>query len=212
MLKRRMPWVAAVALGVISAGCSAGRPYHYYYLDTVPAAAPTTNAEAAWQIRLLVGRVLTPHLYRDDRLVYGSGDVELGAYEYDRWAEMPADMIQDALISSLRTTGQYRSVTRIGSSARGDYVLRSQLYAMYGVDRPTAAARFSMSVELFVPKTSETVWHDSYTHDEPLQGKTVTNLVEAMNRNVRAGVQQFTTGLGRYFAANPPQKAESDQK
>lgn len=212
MLKRRMQMVAAVAVAVICGGCSAGRPYHYYWLDTAPAAAPTANAQAPFQTKLLVGRVMTPHLYRDDRLVYGSGDVELGVYEYERWAEMPADMVQDALLSSLRTTGQYRSVSRTGSNARGDFVLRSQLFALYGVDRPNTVARFSMQVELFNTKTGETVWHDSYTHDEPVQGKNVESLVEAMDRNVKAGVQQFTTRLGQYFTANPPQTADTAKK
>jgi len=31
--------------------------------------------------------------------VYGSGPVQLGTFSYDRWAEPPADMLQDLLIS-----------------------------------------------------------------------------------------------------------------
>jgi ABC-type uncharacterized transport system auxiliary subunit len=95
-------------------------------------------------ITILVGRVATPQLYRDSRIVYGSGPVQLGTYEYNRWAQMPSDMIQEALISALRSTGQYRSVTAVGSTARGDFVVRSQLYSLYEVDQPQIAGRFSM--------------------------------------------------------------------
>jgi ABC-type uncharacterized transport system auxiliary subunit len=203
VLKSRVAQIALVALlAGISAGCGASRPYKYYELDvTAPAAAQATP----YPITLLVGRVATPQLYRDSRIVYGSGPVQLGTYEYNRWAQMPSDMIQEALISALRSTGQYRSVTAVGSSARGDFVLRSQLYSLYEVDQPQIAGRFSMQIELFDSKSGVTIWSDTYSHDEPVEGKAVGDVVEAINRNVRAGMQQLTTHLGQYFAAHPPQ-------
>jgi ABC-type uncharacterized transport system auxiliary subunit len=206
VLKRRVGEIALVVLlAGFSAACGASRPYKYYDLD-VSVPAPVTQAPP-YAIGLLIAHVTAPQLYRDSRLVYGSGDVQLGTYEYERWAELPADMLQDALISALRGTGQYRSVTRIGSSARGDYVVRSQLFSLYGVDRPNIMARFSMEVELFDPKSGTTVWRDTYSHDEAVQGKSVADVVEALDRNVRSGMQQFATNLGQYFANHLPQPA-----
>jgi ABC-type uncharacterized transport system auxiliary subunit len=208
VLKQSIWQVALVILlAGFSAGCGASRPYKYYVLDVnppAPAAQPTP-----YPVRLVVGRVSARELYRDSRIVYGSGDVQLGAYEYERWAEMPAEMLQQALISSLRASGQYRSVTGIGSSARGDYILRSQLFSLYGVDKPNVVARFSMQIDLFDPKSGETVWTDKYSHDEPVDGRTVANVVEAMDRDVQAGMNQFTTNLGQYFAAHPPQASQN---
>jgi len=193
-----------ILLAGFSSACGAARPYKYYLLDVNPP-APSASAQPAYPVNLIVGRVSAPELYRDSRIVYGSGDVQLGAYEYHRWAELPPEMLQQALITSLRATGQYRSVTAIGSSARGGYILRSQLYSLYGVDRPNLVARFSMEVDLFDAKSGETIWSDKYSHDEPVDGKTVANVVEAMDRDVRAGMNQFTAGLGQYFAAHPPE-------
>jgi len=208
MLTRRIPLFAAIVVIVgVCGGCSAGRPYHYYWLDATTAPQAATQAPP-YQIKLLVAHVYTPQLYRDDRLVYGSGEEQLGAYEYERWAEMPADMIQEALVNSLRRTGQFRSVTRTGSSAHGDYIVRSRLYAMYGVDQPQLVARFSLELELFDTKTGTTVWSAPYSHDEPVDGKTVSNLVAAMDRNVRAGMQQLTAGVTQYFASHPPEATE----
>ncbi|HEX4001509.1 MAG TPA: PqiC family protein [Candidatus Acidoferrales bacterium] len=205
MSKQRIWQVALVILlAGYSAACGAARPYKYYLLDVNPP-APSAQTTPAYPVKLVVGRVSAPELYRDSRIVYGSGDVQLGAYEYHRWAELPPEMLQQSLISSLRATGQYRSVSAIASSARGDYILRSQLYSLYGVDRPNLVARFSMEVDLFDAKSGETVWSDKYSHDEPVDGKTVANVVEAMDRDVRAGMTQFTTNLGQYFAAHPPQ-------
>jgi len=203
-LKYRAPQLAVViALACLSAACGASRPYKYYILD-VPASAPSAQAPQ-FPITLLIGRVSVPLLYRDTRLVYGSGEVQLGTYEYNRWAEMPAEMLQDNLVAAFRNTGQYRSVAKIGSSAHGDYILRGQLFSLYGVDRPTMVARFSMEIILFDSKSASIVWNNRYSHDEPIQGKSVANIVEAMDRNVQAAMSQFCTALAQYFAAHPPQ-------
>jgi ABC-type uncharacterized transport system auxiliary subunit len=195
----------AVLLAGIAAGCGSARPVKYYVLDA--GAVPTGASSSVYPTSLLVGRVSTSHLYRDDRLVYGSGPVQLGAYSDHRWAQTPADMVQDQLITSLRSSGQYRSVSRLGSTARGDFVVRSSLDALYEVDQPALVARFAMRAELFDSKAGATVWIGNYSHDEPVNGKNVAAVVEAMNRNVRAGMQQLTTGINQYFADHPPQPA-----
>jgi ABC-type uncharacterized transport system auxiliary subunit len=195
----------AVLLAGFAAGCGSARPVKYYALDA--GAVPASPPPMVYPVSLLVARVSTSHLYRDDRLVYGSGPVQLGAYSDHRWAQSPADMAQDLLISSLRSSGQYRSVSRLGSSARGDYVVRSNLDALYEVDQPALVARFGMRVELFDPKAGATLWVANYSHDEPVNGKNVAAVVEAMNRNVRAGMVQLTAGINQYFADHPPQPA-----
>ena len=202
-MRRIQQTMLVVVLAGISASCGASRPIKYYVLDVSP--APAISPSAQFPITLLIGRVTASHLYRDDRLVYGSGPVELGTYEYQRWAESPADMVQDILISSLRSAKQYRSVSRIESNFRGDYIIRGHLYGLYEVDKPELAARFSVQLDLFDPKSGTTVWTDSYSHDEPVTGKTVADVVEALDRNVRAWMQQFTANLAQYFSTHPEQ-------
>lgn len=204
MLTRRIQQAALVLLiaGVV-AGCGASRPVKYYVLDVGP--TPATSASPQVPVTLLVSRITASSLYRDNRLVYGTGAVQLGTYEYDRWAAPPAEMVQDMLIGTLRSSGSYRSVSRISTSVRGDYVVRGHLYAMDDVQSPGLTARFSLQLELFDPKTGATLWSSSYTHDEPVSGKTVADVVEAQDRNVRAGLTQLTSELGQYFASHPPQ-------
>jgi len=48
------------------------------------------------------------HLYREDRIVYGNGPEQLGTYEFERWAEPPAELIQGVLLRQLRASGRYR--------------------------------------------------------------------------------------------------------
>jgi ABC-type uncharacterized transport system auxiliary subunit len=203
-VSRRLTRVHLVLMAVASlAACGAPRPVKYYVIDLPPAAAPTGIAQ--FPITLMVSRITASHLYHDDRLVYGSGPVQLGTYDYDRWAETPADMVQDLLISTLRRSGQYASVARVASSVHGDYVLRGHLNEMYGVDQPALVARFSLELELYDPQGRAIVWSQVYSHDEPVEGKTVPAIVEAMDRNVNSGLQQLSAGLSQYFASHPPQ-------
>lgn len=205
MLSRCTQLTSLMMLAIVAAGCGAPRPVKYYVIGATPAAASSTPAQIP--VVLLVGRFTASHLYRDDRLIYGSGPVELGTYEYDRWAEPPADMVQSLLIADLRASGQYRSVSRVSSSARGDYIVRGHLLQMYGVDKPELVARFSLQLELFDPASRATVWTQTYTHDEPVQGKTVANIVEALDRNISAGLQQLSAGITQYFMSHPPSQA-----
>jgi ABC-type uncharacterized transport system auxiliary subunit len=205
---RRIQQTALVVLlaGLV-AGCGASRPVKYYVLDIGP--APATSPAAQVPVTLLVSHITASHLYRDDRLVYGSGAVQLGTYEYERWAEPPAELMQDMVISSLRASGTYRSVSRISSNLRGDYIVRGHLYALDEVESQGLAARFSFQLELFDPKNGATLWSSAYTHDEPVNGKKVSDVVEALDRDVRAGLTQLTGELGQYFASHPPQTASS---
>jgi len=206
---RRTAEITAVCLVVaMAAACSATRPTKYYVLDA-PAPPPATT-QAPIPVRLLVGRVTGSSLYRDNRLVYGTGSVQLGTYEYHRWSEPPVDLIQDMLIASLRASGQYRSVSRVGSSARGDYVVRGHLDALDEIDKPALAARFTFQLELFDPATGSTVWSSSYNRDEPVQGKQVSDVVEALRRNVEAGLQQLTAGLSQYLASHASSQPAGD--
>jgi ABC-type uncharacterized transport system auxiliary subunit len=204
VLMRRVQLTALVLLlaGGLAA-CGGSRPVKYYILDAGP--APVSSPSAQYPITLLVSRIYASHLYRDDRLIYGTGTVQLGTYEYDRWANPPAELMQDLVVSALRSTGNYKSVSRIASNMRGDYIVRGHLYALDEVQSPGLSARFTFQLDLFDPKAGVTLWSNSYTHDEPVNGKKVSDVVEALDRNVNAGLTQLTGQLAQYFASHPPQ-------
>lgn len=197
----------ATLLAMLTVSCGSTRPAKYYELQAPAAPAVAANP---YPISLLVGRITAPHLFRDDRLVYSSGPEQLGAYAYHRWAEPPDDMIEAMLIEALRASGQYRSVERVSSNARGDYILRGRLISLEEVDKPALAARFALELDLFYPKTGTTVWSQLYSHDEPVtssNGKKkkvdVAEVIDALNRNVQQGLAQLATALGQFFANHP---------
>ena len=203
---RRAKYAVLVAvLAEALSGCGATRATKYYVLD-VPA-PPAVQSPAPYPVSLLVARPIASHLYRDDRIVFGSGPVELGTYEFERWAQSPADMMQDLLVSYLRASKQYRSVLRPGSSAKGDYIVRSYLRSLAEIDSPNFVARFDIHIDLYDPKQGTAVWSSNYSHDEPVDNKTVSAVVEALDKNVRTGMQQLASEMGQYFAEHPPAPA-----
>ena len=186
------------------AGCAAQKPLRFYSLEKPPSASATADSSGASPIGLVVGHLSSPRLLRDDRIVYGMSDVEMGVYHRHRWAEPPPEMIETMLIEQLRATGQYKSVQRLGSSARGEYIVRGRLIALNEIDSPSGIiARFAMELDLFQLKSGMIVWTQTYQHDEPVAKKTVNDVVEALQRNVQAGLGQLTTSMGQYIASQP---------
>jgi ABC-type uncharacterized transport system auxiliary subunit len=192
----------AVLLAGIMAACGATRPAKYYELESPPAPAVSFNSVS---VSLLVGHLTASHLYRDDRIVYATGSQELGTYQYQRWAEPPTEMIETMLVRALRASGQYRSVDRLSSSARGEYIVRGRLDALEEVDRPALAARFAIELDLYHPKSGATLWSQTYVHDEPVKEKKMAAIVEALNRSVQQGLTQLVANLGQYLASHPAQ-------
>lgn len=203
-MRRIISTALTALLGVLLASCGASRPVKFYALES-PAPPPAVSTQP-FQVKIIVGRISASHLYNDDRIVYQTGPVELGAYEYQRWAGPPGEMIEAILVDTLRSSEQYAAVERLTSRTRGDYILRGHLSALKEMDSPALVARFELELELFQPKTGTTVWHKSYAHDEPVSKKAVPDVVEALQRNVQAGIQYLTDDLAKHFASLPPSR------
>jgi hypothetical protein len=56
--------------------------------------------------------------------------------------------------------------------------------------------------ELHDNKTGSAVWSRFYSHDEPVDGKDVSAVVAALNRNVMSGLSEVRAGLDQYFATH----------
>jgi ABC-type uncharacterized transport system auxiliary subunit len=196
--------VAALLLCAGLAGCGAARSSKYYQLTIPDNNAADPPASNVYPVSILVGPLNTSHLYREDHIVYRSGGENMGTYEYQRWAEPPAEMIQDVLFRSLRSSGRYRSVISLRSSVRGDYLLHGHLYDFEEISGSSMAGRLTLELELRDTKSGVTLWTHLYNHDEPAAGKDVSAVVAALNRNVQRATAEFAASLDQYFATHPP--------
>lgn len=197
----------ALAGILVIASCGAARPVSYYTLNSTPTPAPsvTVKSDAAIPVTILVGRITASHLYLNDPIVYSNGGVEMGTYEYHRWVTVPTQMLETMLTQTLRDQGRFRSVGRLGSGAKGDYILRGHLYSLEEIDSPSITARFSIELELFQPRTGMVVWNQSYSQDERVSRKTVTAVVESLRQEVLTGFNQLTASLDTYLASRSTQ-------
>ena len=190
----------------LAAGCGAARPSKYYEL-TVPGNSGVDPAGDPFPVTIVMGPLLSSHLYREDRIVYGSNAEAMGTYEYQRWAEHPTEMIQDVLLRALRSSGRYRSVYAQHSSIRGDYLLHGELYDFKEITGSAMSARLVLELELRDTRSGNTVWTHLYNHDEPVSGKEVSAVVTALDHNVQRATNEFTASLTQYFSAHPPASA-----
>jgi len=182
-------------------GCGAARPSKFYQLtipgDTAPGVQP-----AAYPVTLVLGPIGTSSLYRDDHIVYTSSGEAMGTYQYERWAEPPSEMIREVLFRELRASGRYQKIYSLHSDVHGDYVLRGHLFDLQELDGKALAARVTFEFELHDSRTGATVWTRYYSHDEPVDGKSVPAVVAALNRNVLSGLNEVSQGLDQYFSSH----------
>jgi ABC-type uncharacterized transport system auxiliary subunit len=193
--------IGLVAMGALSGCGGAAKPLHYYQLGSVSEtqAQPGDVLNAS----LVVRRFMGSHLLRDDRIVYGTDAHDLELYETRRWAMPPVDLLQDRLTRDLRSTGRFRMVTMLRSDLSTDYALSGQLYDFREFNSSSGVfARLNYDLELRDLKQGRTIWKHSYSHDEQSTGKTVSDLVEAMDKNVKRSVDEIQDGIIQAIVAN----------
>jgi ABC-type uncharacterized transport system auxiliary subunit len=184
-------------LGMLN-GCGAARPNKFYQL-TAPDDRTSGAGPAPYPVTLMLDPIASSSMYRGDQIVYSNGQA-MGQYQYHRWAESPPEMIHDVLLRELQLSGRYQQVYSLRSDVRGDYRLRGRLYDFREIDGDRLAARVAFEFELQNSETGMIVWKRYYSHDEPVDGKDVTAVVAAMNRDVLSGLDEIRGGLEQYFS------------
>jgi len=189
---------ALVAVGL--SGCGSMKPIKYYQL-THPPMSTLGNSQSLGDVSLLVRPFQTSHLYREDRIVYGGEGEQVGVYDYQRWVEPPVELLQDALARGLRSSGDFRSVTKLRSDSNVDFSLIGHLYAFREVSTGGVIARLYFDVELMDLKLGKAIWRHTYNHDEPSSQKTVAGVAAAMDKNVHLSVQEIHDGVVQAIAS-----------
>jgi ABC-type uncharacterized transport system auxiliary subunit len=181
----------AGALCVITSACVGGHPIHYYTINR-PAAAPSARPDGAV---LLIGRITTPEALQDGRIRYRAGSNEVGAYEYHRWTERPAAMVQDLLLQALRASGKFRQVLEASTGAFGDYLVRGRLHEFAEIDDPGIQTRVSLRLEIVDRKSGTLVWEHDYNRDEPVDGKAMKQVVLSMEHNLQQVIGEAASAI-----------------
>jgi ABC-type uncharacterized transport system auxiliary subunit len=183
---------------LFASACTPHRVQYYQISTAVKQAVPAESGPV-----LVVGHIATPLALQDGRIRYLAGLNEVGAYEYHRWTDPPGIMVKEALIHVLRASGKFKSVQEAASSVEGDYTLRGKLIEFSEVDTNGIATRVSLDLELRDVKTGRLVWNQTFTHDDPVQAKTVADVVASLDRSLQVVLGNASTDIGAYVAAHP---------
>jgi ABC-type uncharacterized transport system auxiliary subunit len=193
-----MKRVLLAILGLISAACVGGRPIHYYTIDHLPVAASVAKPDG---LVLLMGRIAAPEALQDSRIRYRSGGNEVGAYEYHRWTERPGVIVQDLLLDALRASGKYRRVQEASSAAGGDYLIRGKLFEFSEIDDPGIQTRVSLRLELLDRRSGLVVWDHQYNRDDPVDGKTMNEVVRSLEHNLQQVIADAASGIETFLSS-----------
>jgi cholesterol transport system auxiliary component len=188
-------WIAL--LFIMSVACVGGRPIHYYTINPTGAATGTSRPDGP---ALVIGRIAVPDALQDGRIRYRSGSNEVGAYEYHRWTERPAAMVQDLLLRTLRGSGKYRQVQEASTAAAGEYLVRGKLYELDEIDNPGIRTRVSLRLELLDRKTGMVVWNRHFDRDEPVEGKAIHDVVLSLERNLQQVITEAVSGIDAFLS------------
>ena len=193
-------WITT-ALGLL-AGCGSVREpaTKYYKLDIPPAPTPAGPSAPA---SLRIEPFRTTGLLRQDRIVYRPSPVEVGFYEYHRWAEPPNDAVTKALADQLTKRRVFRSVAVSGGAEKADYVLRGSIDRLQEVDY-TGAVRVQVliSAELEDPVQRRIIWSSSAASERVVARSDVQAVVAAMGQASQQSIVHLMADVTKFVQLN----------
>lgn len=190
----RVSWLFIVL--ELLAGCGSERvpPTTYYKLDIPP--APTAAGPSA-PISLRIEPLRSASLLRQDRIVYRPSPVQVGYYEYHRWAEPPNDSVTKALADQLTKRQVFQSVTVSDTQENGDYILTGSIDRMQEVDYGGGVkAQVSISVTLQNPQ-GQTIWSGAASSERMVAKRDVQGVVVAMGQASQQTIVKLTADVTR---------------
>jgi len=198
----RSLWVSAVVGLLAGCGGPRGPQTKYYKLETPQPPAP---AGPAVPVSLRIEPFRTASLLRQDRIVYRPSPVEVGYYEYHRWAEPPNDTLTKALADQLTKRRIFQSVEIADGGEKADYVLSGSVDRLQEVDyRGAVRVQVSISAELEDPVRQQKIWSGAAS-SECIVGKgDVQSVVTAMGQASQQSIERLVADIAKSVQLNRP--------
>lgn len=156
---------------------------------------------------LVVAAVNGAQIFQQAPIAYRIGVNEIGTYQFSQWSEPPVNLVRRRLVRMLRNSGDYQSVTELGSNTQGQFVVRGRLYDFEEVDTAGIAALVSMEFDLYDRKSGKIVWTHFYSQSDPVPVKEVSAVVTALDSNLDRGLKEVAAGLDQYFSTTLGKKS-----
>src|SRR5262245_19783725 len=191
----------SVVIGLlVGCGSVSGPATKYYKLDIPPAPTP---AGQSVPVSLRIEPFRTSSLLRQDRIVYRPSPVEVGFYEYHRWAEPPSDTVTKAIADQLMKRRVFQSVEISDSGEKAVYVLSGTIDRLQEVDYMGAVrVQVSISAELEDPVRRQKVWSSAASSECVVAKRDVQAVVAAMGQASQQSIGRLVTDVAKFAQLN----------
>ena len=199
MLMRAL-WVSVVVGLLAACGSVRGPETKYYKLD-LPSAPTPAGPSAPVSLRIEPFR--TTDLLRQDRIVYRPSPVEVGYYEYHRWAEPPSDTVTKALADQLTKRRVFQTVEISNGVEKADYVLRGSIDRLQEVDyMGVVRVQVSISAVLEDLARQKIIWSSAASSECAVAKGDVQAVVAAMSQASQQSIARLMTDLVKSVQVN----------
>jgi ABC-type uncharacterized transport system auxiliary subunit len=142
-------------------------------------------------------------LLRQDRIVYRPSPVEVGYYEYHRWAEPPNDTVTKALADQLVRRRVFQSVEISDGGDKVDYVLRGRIDRLQEVDYMGGVrVQVSISAELEDSVQQRTIWSSAASSECIVTKSDVQAVVVAMGQASQQSIMRLMMDVTKFVQLN----------
>ena len=202
MTERTLPIVTAGLAVLLLAGCAEIQYPKYYALNIVPPPQPAADA-VRFPVTLTVRRFDTADYIRQGRIVFRESPVEVGFYDYHRWAVDPGTTITRAMTEALRASRLFSLVVPDDGRERLAYVLSGRVERLDEVDYGGGVrVEARILAELVNRNTGETLWTGDASEISNLETRTVGSVVTAMSHAVGISIDRLVASMERQLS--PP--------
>jgi len=129
--------------------------------------------------------------------------VEVGFYEYHRWAEPPTDALTKALADQLVRRRVFQSVEISDGGEKSDYVLRGSIDRLQELDDAGGVrVQVSISAELEDPVRQQVIWSSSASSESVVAKSDVQAVVSAMGQASQQCIVRLVTDVAQFVRLN----------
>jgi ABC-type uncharacterized transport system auxiliary subunit len=129
--------------------------------------------------------------------------MEVGFYEYHRWAEPPTNTVTNALADQLKSRHVFQSVEISDGGEKPDYVLRGSIDQFQEVDYKGAVkVQVSISAELEDPVRREKIWSSTASSECLVSKSDVQAVVAAMGQASQQSIARLVTDVAKFVQVN----------
>lgn len=192
--------IIILGLSACSLGGGTAPVDHFYRLPDISSGIKKHSTQALFK-EIVIKPVKTTGLYHERAILFIESEkpLELQRYHYRFWASTPAELVHDALLQGVKSSGIATQVTSVVSVARPDMIIDSRIIHF---ERKVAKSGVEVLVTLDVSarkgKSNELLWNKRYSNTQALQttdmhasarafGEALTAIINQMLSDVSTG-------------------------